>query len=119
MTNKIQRDTYKVDATGISLGRLASDLATHLIGKHKPSYLPHIDAGDNVEVTNIALVKITGKKLSQKNYYHHTFHPGGLKTMPMEKLFAEDPAEVLRKAVSRMLPKNSHRVERMKRLKIS
>ena len=115
----MERDTYKVDAAGKVLGRMATDIATHLIGKHKPSYQAHIDAGDVVEVVNIADVKITGKKLEQKKYYRHSNHPGGLKEKVMGKLFDENPAKVLEFAVSRMLPKNKHRVERLKRLKIS
>ncbi|MBU0614000.1 50S ribosomal protein L13 [Patescibacteria group bacterium] len=115
----MQREIYKIDATDKSLGRIATDIAMHLMGKHKPDFQSNIDSGDFVEVENIAKVKITGKKLDQKEYYHHTFFPGGLKTMPMRKLFEKDPAEVLRKSVSRMLPKTKHRTERIKRLKIS
>lgn len=115
----MQRDTYKVDATDKVLGRLATDIAIHLIGKHKPSFESHIDAGDDVIIENIKDIKITGKKMDQKIYYHHSNHPGGLKQKVMKEVFEEDPAEVLRYAVSRMLPKNKHRVERLKRLKIS
>ena len=115
----MQRDTYKVDAAGQVLGRLATDIATRLIGKHKPSFRPHIDAGDIVIVENVKDMKITGKKLDQKNYYRHSGFPGGVKTKPMDELFEENPAKVLEFAVSRMLPKNKHRMERLKRLKIS
>lgn len=118
MTNAT-REVYKVDAAGQILGRLASDIAIHLIGKHKPSFQPHLDDGDIVEVTNIKDIKITGKKLDQKKYYHHSNYPGGLKEEVMGEVFATDPARVLKLAVSRMLPKNKHRVERLKRLKIS
>ncbi|MFH1632105.1 MAG: 50S ribosomal protein L13 [bacterium] len=114
-----KRDVYKVDAAGQVLGRMASDIAIHLIGKHKPSFERHIDDGDIVEVINADKVKITGAKLEQSEYYKHSGFPGGLKTRSMGKVFAKDPGEVLRQAVSRMLPKNKHRVERMKRLKIS
>ena len=98
---------------------MATDIATHLIGKHKASFQPHIDAGDVVEVSNVADMKLTGLKVEQKEDYHHSQYPGGLKTRRMEVLMKEDPAEVLRLAVSRMLPKNKHRTERLKRLKIS
>ena len=101
------------------LGRLATDIAEHLMGKYRPDFQRHIDAGDVVEVTNVAQLKLSGNKLVQKEYYHHSQHPGGLKTRRAEVLMQENPAEVLRLAVSRMLPKNKHRVERLKRLKIS
>lgn len=112
----MQRDTYIVDAAGKSLGRLATDIATHLIGKHKPSYQPHIDAGDIVEVENADQIVVTGKKLDQVSYYSHSGYPGGIKEKNMGKLFNENPGSVLRLAVSRMLPKNKHRSNRMQRL---
>lgn len=115
----MQRDTYKVDATDQVLGRMATDIASHLIGKHKPSFQSHIDGGDVVEVTNVANMKITGRKLDQKTYYRHSGYPGGIKHKNMGDLFEEKPAEVLRLAVSRMLPKNTHRTERLKRLIIT
>ncbi|MCH8049440.1 50S ribosomal protein L13 [Patescibacteria group bacterium] len=113
------RDIYKVDAAGQVLGRLATDIATHLIGKHKPSYQPHIDAGDVVEVINADKSRVTGKKMEQKMYYRHSGYPGGLKTIKMEDVYAKDPAKILEMAVSRMLPKNKHRTARLRRLKIS
>lgn len=115
----MQRNVYKIDASGMILGRLATDIAEHLMGKYRPDFQRHIDAGDVVEVTNVAQLKLSGNKLVQKEYYHHSQHPGGLKTRRAEVLMQENPAEVLRLAVSRMLPKNKHRVERLKRLKIS
>jgi len=116
---KIEHDVYKIDAAGKVPGRLASDIAMHLMGKHKPSYQPHIDAGDVVEVSHVAQMKVFAKKLEQKTYYRHSGYPGGIKSKTMENVMAEDPAEVLREAVSRMLPKNKHRVTRLKRLMIS
>lgn len=116
---KIERDVYKVDAAEKPLGRIASDIAFHLIGKHKPSYQPHIDAGDIVEVINVEKVGISGNKLDQKKYHHHSGYPGGIKTKTMRVMFEENPADVLEAAVSRMLPKNKHRKQRLKRLKIS
>ncbi|MBU4315082.1 50S ribosomal protein L13 [Patescibacteria group bacterium] len=114
-----KREVYKVDATGKALGRLASDISNHLIGKYKPSYQAHIDDGDFVEVENIAKIKVTGKKMEQKMYYRHSNYPGGLKTKSMQVMFDEDPAKVLKEAVSRMLPKTKCRTTRMKRLIIS
>ena len=116
---KIQRDVYKVDAAGKAPGRLATDIATHLIGKHKPEFQSHLDIGDIVEVSNVTKLSFTGKKLEQKPYYHHTGYPGGIKSKTMGKIFEENPAKLLELVVSRMLPKNKHRKERLKRLKIS
>ncbi|RMD50576.1 50S ribosomal protein L13 [Candidatus Parcubacteria bacterium] len=113
------REIYKIDATGRTLGRLATEIAEHLIGKHRPDFQKHVDNGDIVEVVNVDKIKVSGKKIEQKNYYNHSGFPGGIKTVPMKVLMEKDPAEVLRKAVSRMLPKNKHRTERLKRLKIS
>lgn len=115
----IKREIYKVDATDQVLGRMAVDIATHLIGKHRPNYQPHIDSGDIVEVENVVKMKVTGKKMEQKKYYRHSGYPGGIKEKTMEVMFNENPAKVLEAAVSRMLPKTKHRTERLKRLKIS
>ena len=115
----IKRDTYVVDAKDKVLGRMAADIALHLQGKHKPDYMPHIDAGDNVEVKNIAKFAVTGDKMEQKIYWRHTNYPGGIRSRTMREVFENDPADVLIKAVSRMLPKNKQRVERMKRLTIA
>lgn len=115
----IKRDTYVVDATNQVLGRMAADIAKHLMGKHKPDYQPNIDAGDNVEVKNIAKFAVTGNKMEQKTYYHHTNYPGGIRSKSMRELFEKNPADVLTAAVSRMLPKNKQRNERLKRLTIA
>ncbi|CCE63301.1 hypothetical protein TPHA_0E02090 [Tetrapisispora phaffii CBS 4417] len=102
-----------------TLGRLASSIAIALIGKHKPVYHPSEDCGDYVVVTNCQLLKVTGKKMSQKNYWSHSGKPGHLKLVPMEKLIADKGTkEVLKKAVSGMLPKNRLRKIRLERLKI-
>ena len=116
---KIDRKTHNVDAADKVLGRLASEIAMHLMGKTNVDYQPHIDAGDFVVVKNAAGLKITGKKMDQKVYQHHTNHPGGLKTKSLAKLWAEDPTSVLRRAVSRMLPKTKHRTARLLRLTIT
>jgi large subunit ribosomal protein L13 len=119
-SKKIKRDIYTVDATDTPLGRLASDIAAHLIGKHRPDFEKHLDRGDRVIVDNFAKVKITGRnKVEQKTYYRHSGYPGGLKEKTLKALLSEDPKMVLEAAVSRMLPKNKHRTERMKRLTIN
>ena len=115
----MQRETYTVDASGKVLGRLATDIAMHLMGKHRPGFVPHIDSGDDVVVTNISEIVLTGKKIDQKVHYRHSLHPGGLKVLPLRKTMEENPGEALRKAVDRMLPKNKHRQPRLNRLKIS
>jgi len=112
------REVVKIDATGRSIGRVASEAATLLIGKHKPTYVPHHDVGDVVEISNAAKVKITGDKLDQKTYYRHTDYPGGLKTKLLKQVMAEDPADAIRRAVKNMLPKNKLQNGRMKRLKV-
>ncbi len=115
----MQRETYTIDAAGKVLGRMSTDIAMHLMGKHRPDFVPHIDSGDIVVVTNIAQVVLTGKKLEQKMHYTHSNHPGGLKVIPLKRTMAENPGEALRKAVDRMLPKNKHRTTRLNRLKVS
>jgi large subunit ribosomal protein L13 len=119
MTKNIARKTYTVDASEKVLGRLATDIARHLTGKTNASFQPHLDVGDDVTVTNVANMKVTGKKYDQKVYHHHTGFPGGIKTKTMRQMWEQDPALVLRAAVSRMLPKNKHRDARMQRLTIS
>jgi large subunit ribosomal protein L13 len=116
---KVERQLQKLDATGKAPGRLATQIATYLIGKHKPSFAPNRDDGDKVEVVNASKMAITGKKVEQKVYHHHSMYPRGHKETPMKRVLASDPSDVLRRAVSRMLPKNSHRTERLKRLKIT
>lgn len=113
---QITRARHEIDAAGKAPGRLATEIAMILRGKNKPSFEPHIDAGDFVTVINASQLKFTGSKLVQKDYHHHTLYPGGLKTKPMKHVFEADPGEVIRKAVYGMLPKNSHRGEMMKRL---
>jgi len=113
----IERKTHIIDATGRVLGRLASQIAILLRGKHKPDFVPHKDMGDFVVVKNVKNIKITGKKIKQKKYYRHSGYLGGLKEIPLEKLFKERPEEVLRRAVYGMLPKNKLRERQIKRLK--
>ncbi|KAI9896542.1 hypothetical protein N3K66_008714 [Trichothecium roseum] len=110
--------TAKEEVTPPSLGRLASRIATILMGKHKPIWDPSTDCGDYVVVTNCAALHVTGRKMWQKTYYRHTTRPGSLKTVTMDQLMGQHGgAEVLRKAVSGMLPKNRLRDKRLARLK--
>ncbi len=109
---------HTIDAEDISLGRLATKIAGLLRGKHKEDFAPNKDDGDFVIVKNFSKVKITGKKMEQKKYYSHSGYLGGLKEIPMSKLFEEDPFEVLRRAVWGMLPKNKLRRDQIKRLKV-
>lgn len=103
---EIEHKWYHIDATDLILGRLASEVAKRLRGKHKPIYTPHEDTGDFIVITNADKIRVTGDKLKDKIYYRHTEHPGGLKSTSLEKLLAEKPAKVLETAVKGMLPKN-------------
>jgi large subunit ribosomal protein L13 len=114
----IVKDWYVVDAEGKVLGRLATEIARRLRGKHKPIYTPYVDTGDFVIVVNAGKVKLTGKKLTDKIYYRHSGYPGGLKETPAGKMLQEKPGEVLRLAVRGMLPKNSLGRAMLKKLKI-
>ncbi len=101
----IERKWYVVDATGYTLGRLASEIAKVLRGKNKPIFTPHLDMGDYVIVVNAAKVKVTGKKLSQKIYYHHSGYVGGMKETTLKEMLANKPERVVELAVKGMLPK--------------
>lgn len=118
-TSEVVRAWHLIDAKGQILGRVATEIAKHLIGKNKPTYTPHIDAGDYVVVVNAADIKVTGKKTTQKQYYRHSGHPGSLKSENFEELLERQPTKVLEKAVYNMLPKNKLRSDRMARLKIN
>ena len=101
----IRGDWYVVDANGKTLGRLASNIAHRLKGKHKANYSPHVDMGDHIVVLNAGKVKVTGRKLSDKIYYHHTGAIGGIKSIALDKLLAEHPERAIEFAVKGMLPK--------------
>lgn len=104
----INKEWLVIDAQGVVVGRLASYVAKVLRGKHKPSFTPHMDCGDNVIIINAGKVKLTGKKRSDKKYYYHTGHPGGVKERTPEFILnSEHPERVMQKAVERMLPKDS------------
>lgn len=101
----IKRDWLVIDAEGQTLGRLATEIALRLRGKHKPEYTPFLDTGDYVTVINASKVKVTGNKAHDKMYYHHTGFPGGIKSESFEKLLARKPEDVIETAVRGMLPK--------------
>jgi len=101
----VKRDWYVVDATDKTLGRLATELARRLRGKHKPEYTPHVDTGDYLVIINAEKVKVTGKKAKDKIYYRHSGFPGGIKQMSFEKLIDHKPEQVIQGAVKGMLPK--------------
>lgn len=115
---EIEKKWYLVDASGLVLGRLATKIATILRGKDKPLFTPHLDLGDFVVVINAEKVRLTGKKLSDKVYYHHTGYPGGLISITAEKLLASKPEEVITNAVWGMLPKGKLGKAIIKKLKV-
>jgi len=105
--DKIERKWYVVDAEGQTLGRLAAEVAKVLRGKNKPEFTPHIDTGDNVIVINAEKIKVTGKKLDQKVYYHHSDYVGGMKETTLREMMAKKPEQVIELAVKGMLPKRT------------
>ena len=116
MSDKIVRNYQTINAANQTIGRLASQSAKFLMGKHKTSYLPYIDGGDFVKVENIKNVKFSGKKTEQKVFYRHSGYPGGIKTRNLSDMAKLAPEKVLVKAVRNMLPANKLRNARMKRL---
>ncbi|MDJ0792744.1 MAG: 50S ribosomal protein L13 [Woeseiaceae bacterium] len=102
---EVRRDWYVVDATGKTLGRLSTEIARRLRGKHKPEYTPHVDTGDYIVVVNAEKIRVTGNKLKDKIYHHHTGYIGNLKSIPLEKMLEEHPERALEKAVKGMLPR--------------
>ncbi|NLB32587.1 MAG: 50S ribosomal protein L13 [Tissierellia bacterium] len=116
--NEVERAWYVIDAEGKTLGRLATEVAKLLRGKHKAIYTPSVDTGDYVIVVNAEKVVLTGKKLDQKLYRHHSQYPGGLKEVPYRDLFQKKPTQPLYLAVKGMLPKNSLGRQMLKKLKV-
>ncbi|HEY9522983.1 MAG TPA: 50S ribosomal protein L13 [Thermopolyspora sp.] len=114
----VERQWYVIDAKDVVLGRLASQVATLLRGKHKPIFAPHIDTGDFVVVINADKVVLTGKKLEQKKAYRHSGYPGGLRAMPYSELMEKRPDRAVEKAVKGMLPKNSLGRKMARKLKV-
>ncbi|WP_020620166.1 50S ribosomal protein L13 [Paenibacillus daejeonensis] len=104
--NEVERKWYIIDAEGKTLGRLASEAAALLRGKHKPQFTPHVDTGDFVVVINAEKIVLTGNKMKDKKYYRHSMHPGGLKVISAEELLAKFPERVIEKAIHGMIPHN-------------
>jgi large subunit ribosomal protein L13 len=105
--NEVERKWYVIDAEGKTLGRLSTEVASILRGKHKPTFTPNIDTGDHVILINVEKIHLTGKKLTDKIYYRHTMHPGGLKTRTALEMRTNYPERMLELAIKGMLPKNS------------
>ena len=116
--HEVNRDWYVVDAAGKTLGRLASEIARRLRGKHKPIYTPHVDTGDYIIVVNADKVHVTGRKATDKMYYHHTGYIGSLKSASFEKMQEKAPGRVIELAVKGMLPKNSLGRAMFRKLKV-
>jgi large subunit ribosomal protein L13 len=116
--NTIERKWYVIDAEGKTLGRLASEVASILRGKNKPTFTPHVDTGDNVIILNASKVELTGKKLTDKIYYRHTNHPGGLKTRTALEMRTNYAEKMIELAVKGMLPKNSLGRQQFKKLHV-
>jgi large subunit ribosomal protein L13 len=115
---EIKRDWIVVDANGQTLGRVATQIAALLLGKHKPTFTPGVSMGDNVVVINAANITVTGNKLSEKFYHHHSGYPGGLKSISLRDQLDQHPDRVIRAAVWGMLPHNKMGRETLKHLKI-
>ncbi|RME40093.1 MAG: 50S ribosomal protein L13 [Thermoflexia bacterium] len=116
--DEVQREWYVVDATGKTLGRLATGIAHILRGKHKPNYSPMIDVGDYVIVINAEKVRVTGRKLTDKFYYRHSGYPGGFKQISLRDMLARHPIRVIEYAVRGMLPKNALGRRMFRKLKV-
>jgi len=114
----VQRDWYVVDASGQTLGRLATQIARIVRGKHKPIYSPSVDVGDYVIVINADKIHVTGQKLDQKMYYRHSGYPGGLTEVPLRRMLETHPTRVIEHAVRGMLPKNRLGRKMIKKLKV-
>ena len=115
---EVRRDWYIVDAKDKTLGRLATQLALRLRGKHKPEFTPHVDTGDHIVVVNAAHIRVTGNKLNDKIYYRHTGYVGNLKSINLKKLLETAPEQALNLAVKGMLPKNSLGRAMMRKLRV-
>ncbi|PQB05185.1 50S ribosomal protein L13 [Aureitalea marina] len=116
--NTVNKEWLLIDADGQTLGRLASEVAKLLRGKHKPNFTPHVDCGDNVVVINAANINLTGNKWQDKTYIRHTGYPGGQRSLNAQELYDKDPARLVEKAVKGMLPKNKLGAELFRNLKV-
>jgi len=117
-SDQVKREWLLIDANGKTLGRLATEIARRLRGKHKPEYTPHVDTGDYIVVINAEKVAVTGNKQKDKIYYHHTGYIGGIKSISFEKLIASHPERAIETAVKGMLPKNPLGRAMYKKLKV-
>ncbi len=116
--SEVERKWYVVDAEGQTLGRLASEVASILRGKHKPTFTPHVDTGDHVIIINAEKIHLTGNKLEGKIYYRHSQHPGGLKTRTAKEMLETRPEQMIEGAIKGMLPKNSLGRQMFKKLNV-
>ncbi len=116
--NDVQRDWYVIDAAGKTLGRLATEAARILRGKHKPEFTPHVDTGDFVIVINCSKIVLTGKKLEQKNYYRHSGHPGGLKVTKASDMLKYKPDQMVFAAIKGMIPHNKLGAAQLTKLRV-
>lgn len=117
MVKNFKRHKITFDASGQVVGRLATGIAMALLGKNRPDYCPYLDSGDKVVVLNVKEIRFTGKKLAQKEYKHHSMHPGGLKVELAKNIMKEKPENIILRAVAKMLPKNKLRSQRLQRIK--
>ena len=115
---EVKRDWFVVDATGKTLGRLSTEIARRLRGKHKPEYTPHVDTGDYIVVVNAEKVRVTGNKEKDKMYHHHTGYVGNLKSVPLGKMRETHPERIIQNAVKGMLPKNTLGRDMFRKLKV-
>jgi large subunit ribosomal protein L13 len=114
----VEHNWYVVDATDKTLGRISTEIANRLRGKHKPVYTPHVDTGDYIVVVNAEKVKVTGNKATDKMYYHHTGYPGGIKSVSFDKLIDKAPERAIEAAVKGMMPKNKLATAMLAKLKV-
>ena len=114
----VTRKWYVVDATGKTLGRLCTEIANRLRGKHKPEFTPHVDTGDYVVVVNAEKIVVTGNKATDKLYHHHSGYPGGIKSISFDKLLVKSPEMIIEKAVKGMMPKNKLSRAMLSKLKV-
>ncbi|WP_028388361.1 50S ribosomal protein L13 [Legionella fairfieldensis] len=117
-THEVKRDWFVIDASDKILGRLATEIARRLRGKHKAEYTPHVDTGDYIIVTNAEKVTVTGRKFKEKMYYRHSGFPGGIKSISFDKLQEKNPVRIIELAVKGMLPKNPLGREMYRKLKV-
>jgi large subunit ribosomal protein L13 len=116
--SEVRRDWFVIDAENVVLGRLASEVARRLRGKHKAEYTPHVDTGDNIIIVNAEKIRVTGNKRKDKMYHRHSGYPGGLTSMSLEKVQEKHPERVIELAVKGMLPKNPLGREMFRKLKV-